>query len=83
MGACACRNVVVIADGGHQGTGLIIAHRRAPGAELVGVETGRQQVPPQVRARVEHVFARMKTWKILRTTAYAATDTLADLAHTH
>lgn len=32
--AHACRDAVVIADGGHQGTGLIIPHRRSPGVEL-------------------------------------------------
>ncbi|MFJ8982792.1 transposase [Streptomyces sp. NPDC102282] len=57
----------VIADGGYQGTGLIIPHRR---------ERGQSELPPwkeehntshrQVRARVEHAFARMKSWKILR-----------------
>jgi hypothetical protein len=30
----ASRNAVVIADGGYQGTGLIIPHRRSPGVEL-------------------------------------------------
>ena len=30
------------------------------------LETGTQHSHEQVRARVEHVFARMKTWKILR-----------------
>ncbi|XYZ63580.1 transposase [Nocardia seriolae] len=32
--AHGCRNAVVIADGGYQGTGLIIPHRRSPGVEL-------------------------------------------------
>ncbi|MFD0375684.1 transposase, partial [Streptomyces sp. NPDC127112] len=31
-----------------------------------GLESGHNKSHKQVRARVEHVFARMKTWKILR-----------------
>ena len=45
-------------DGGYPGTGLIIPHRRPKGGKLSGWQA--------VRARVEHVFARMKNWKILR-----------------
>ncbi|MFJ8141204.1 transposase [Streptomyces sp. NPDC096013] len=57
----------VIADGGYRGTGLVIPHRR---------EKDQSELPPRkeehnasqckVRARVEHAFARMETWKILR-----------------
>ncbi|SED67028.1 transposase [Streptomyces sp. Ag109_O5-10] len=55
------------ADGGYQGTGLVIPHRRAKGqAELPGWKEEHNRSHKQVRARVEHVFARMKTWKILR-----------------
>ncbi len=45
--AHACRNAVVIADGGYQRTGLIIPHRRSPGCRAAGMETGPQQVTPQ------------------------------------
>ncbi|WP_331724205.1 transposase (plasmid) [Streptomyces longwoodensis] len=63
----AVRCTTVIADGGYRGTGLVIPHRR---------ERGQTELPPwkeehnashrKVRARVEHTFARMKSWKILR-----------------
>ena len=57
----------VIADGGYQGTGLLIPHRRRPGqAELPGWKEQHNADHRKVRARVEHVFARMKNWKILR-----------------
>ncbi|MEW9515035.1 transposase [Streptomyces bacillaris] len=41
--------------------------RRQPGqAELPDWKEEHNKSHKQVRARVEHVFARMKTWKILR-----------------
>lgn len=47
-------------------TGLLIPHRRRPGqAHLPGWKQERN-APRKVRARVEHAFARMKNWKILR-----------------
>jgi hypothetical protein len=63
----AVRTTTTIADGGYQGTGLAIPHRRAKGqAELPDWKPEHNKSHKQVRARVEHVFARMKTWKILR-----------------
>lgn len=57
----------VITDGGYPGTGLVIPHRRERGqTELPGWKEEHNRSHKQVRARVEHVFARMKTWKILR-----------------
>ncbi|CAL9452278.1 IS5 family transposase IS112 [Streptomyces sp. enrichment culture] len=57
----------VIADGGYRGTGLVIPHRRQPGqAELPAWKEEHNTSHRKVRARVEHAFARMKTWKILR-----------------
>ncbi|WP_327436504.1 transposase (plasmid) [Streptomyces sp. NBC_01201] len=57
----------VIADGGYRGTGLIIPHRREHGqSELPAWKQEHNASHRQVRARVEHAFARMKTWKILR-----------------
>ncbi len=57
----------VIADGGHRGTGLVIPHRREPGqAELPAWKEEHNTSHRKVWARVEHVFARMKCWKILR-----------------
>ncbi|AJF70401.1 transposase (plasmid) [Streptomyces vietnamensis] len=63
----AVGNTVTIADGGYPGTGLVIPHRRQRGqAELPAWKGEHNKSHKQVRARVEHVFARMKTWKILR-----------------
>ncbi|WP_411107704.1 transposase [Streptomyces sp. cmx-4-9] len=63
----AVGNTTTIADGGYQGTGLLIPHRKAKGqAELPDWKKEHNRSHKQVRARVEHVFARMKTWKILR-----------------
>lgn len=60
-------NTTVIADGGYRGTGLIIPHRREPGqTELRAWKEAHNTSHRKVRARVEHTFARMKTWKILR-----------------
>ncbi|MFD3463189.1 transposase [Nocardia fluminea] len=90
--AHACRNAVVIADGGYQGTGLIIPHRRSPGVELPEWKQAHNKSHRKVHTRVEHAFARMKTWKVLRDcrlrgdgvgVAMAGVATLANLAHAH
>lgn len=63
----AVGRTTVIADGGYQGTGLLIPHRRQPGQDqLPAWKEESNASHRQVRARVEHVFARMKNWKILR-----------------
>ncbi|WP_369192198.1 transposase [Streptomyces sp. R08] len=63
----AVGRTVTIADGGYRGTGLVIPHRRDPGqASLPAWKEAHNHSHKQVRARVEHVFARMKHWKILR-----------------
>lgn len=63
----AVGNAAVIADGGYRGTGLVIPHRRDPGqSELPAWKQEHHASHRMVRARVEHAFARMKTWKILR-----------------
>ncbi|MEU9993696.1 transposase [Streptomyces sp. NPDC048045] len=57
----------VIADGGYRGTGLVIPHRRERGqTELPAWKEEHNASHRKVRARVEHAFARMKSWKILR-----------------
>ncbi|MEU6158835.1 transposase [Streptomyces sp. NPDC047130] len=57
----------VIADGGHRGTGLTIPHyRRHKGDELPTWKEQHNASHRKGRARVEHTFARMKSWKILR-----------------
>ncbi|MFF2132248.1 transposase family protein [Streptomyces olivochromogenes] len=55
-----------MADGGYPGTGLVMPHRRRKNEELPAWKEEHNRSHKQVRARVEHVFARMKTWKILR-----------------
>ncbi len=63
----AVGKTLVIADGGYPGTGLVIPHRRERGqTELPDWKEEHNRSHKQVRARVEHVFGRMKTWKILR-----------------
>ncbi|OEV14268.1 transposase, partial [Streptomyces nanshensis] len=63
----AVGRTTVIADGGYRGTGLVIPHRREHGqSELEAWKEEHNTSHRRVRARVEHAFARMKTWKILR-----------------
>ncbi|MGW6924813.1 transposase [Streptomyces sp. NPDC054950] len=63
----AVGKATVIADGGYRGTGLVIPHRRERGqTELPAWKEEHNASHRKVRARVEHVFARMKGWKILR-----------------
>ncbi|MFG2127081.1 transposase [Streptomyces sp. NPDC048751] len=56
----------VIADGAYLGTGLIVPHRRRAGRPLLRGQEEDNAEHRRVRARVEHTFARMKHWKILR-----------------
>jgi DDE superfamily endonuclease/Helix-turn-helix of DDE superfamily endonuclease len=57
----------VMADGGYQGTGLIIPFRaRRDGRPLPGWQERSNAEHRRIRARIEHTFARMKCWKILR-----------------
>ncbi|MER7394015.1 transposase [Streptomyces sp. NPDC000151] len=63
----AVGTTTTIADGGYPGTGLVMPHRRAEGqVELPGWKREHNRSHKRVRARVEHAFARMKGWKILR-----------------
>ncbi|MEU2572400.1 transposase [Streptomyces anulatus] len=62
----AVGKTLTIADGGYPGTGLVMPHRRREGEELPDWKQAHNKSHKQVRARVEHAFARMKTWKILR-----------------
>ncbi|MFD0396215.1 transposase [Streptomyces nogalater] len=57
----------MIADGGYRGTGLTIPHyRRHKNEELSAWKEKHNASHRKVRARVEHTFAHMKSWKILR-----------------
>jgi hypothetical protein len=62
----AVGNTTTIADGGYPGTDLVMPHRRRKGEELPAWKQAHNKSHKQVRARVEHAFARMKSWKILR-----------------
>ncbi|MGX1032656.1 hypothetical protein RKD38_007337 [Streptomyces ambofaciens] len=63
----AVGKTLTIVDGGYPGTGLVIPHRRERGqSELPDWKEEHNKSRKQVRTRVEHVSARMKTWKILR-----------------
>ncbi|UQI45957.1 transposase [Streptomyces sp. HU2014] len=63
----AVGRTTTIADGGYRGTGLVIPlYRRHGEDELPAWKEEHNASHRKVRARVEHVFARMKNWKILR-----------------
>jgi DDE superfamily endonuclease len=57
---------MTIADGGYQGTGLVIPHLRDRGSGLPAWKEEHNRSHTRVRARVEHTFTRMKGWKVLR-----------------
>ncbi len=63
----AVGKTATIAEGGYRETGLVIPHhRRSADEELPDWKQAHNKSHKQVRARVEHAFARMKTWKVLR-----------------
>ncbi|MEU1050189.1 transposase [Streptomyces sp. NPDC005897] len=62
----AVGDTTTIADGGYPGTELVMPHRRPVGEELADWKQEHNRSHKQVRARVEHAFAHLKTWKILR-----------------
>lgn len=63
----ACQGVPTLADGGYQGTGLFVPHRRRRGQTHLSVEQeAGNKVHREARARVEHALSRLKNWKILR-----------------
>ncbi|MFF0970571.1 transposase, partial [Streptomyces sp. NPDC003283] len=55
----AVGKTLTIADGGYPGTGLVMPHRRRKGKNLPGWKQEHNTSHRQVRARVEHVFARI------------------------
>jgi hypothetical protein len=62
----AVGNTTAIADGGYPGTGIVMPHRRRKGEGLPERSQAHNTFHKQLRAHVEHGFARMKTRKILR-----------------
>lgn len=70
----------VMADGGYQGTGVIMPYRKRPdGQPLPEWQEELNTTHRTIRARVEHTLAGLKCWKILRDYRRAA-STLADTA---
>lgn len=70
----------MIADGDYRGTVLLVPHRRERGqAELPAWKEEHNGSHRKVRARVQHVFARMKSWKIHRDCPAAAAARLVGL----
>jgi hypothetical protein len=62
-----CRGAPTIADGGYQGTGLLIPHRKRRGqTHLSPRQEGGNAAHRRARARVERALSRLKNWKILR-----------------
>lgn len=61
-----CQGVTVLGDGAYINTGLVVPHRKRPGRPLLTGEEADNAEHRRVRARVEHTFARMKNYKILR-----------------
>jgi DDE superfamily endonuclease len=74
----------VMADGGYQGNAAVVMPYRKPrdGSELPNWKEDLNATHRTIRARVEHVLARMKNFKILRDYRRAA-YTLADIATLH
>jgi hypothetical protein len=63
----AADHATVLADGGYQGTGLLMPHRRKAGQDRLSAwQEANNTAHRKVRARIEHTFAAMKCWKILR-----------------
>ncbi|MER6441047.1 transposase family protein [Streptomyces sp. NPDC001185] len=61
-----CEGMTVLGDGAYINTGLVVPHRKRPGRALLPGEEADNAEHRRVRARVEHAFARMKHYKILR-----------------
>ena len=64
-----CAGAAVMADGGYQGNREVIMpyrKRRPTDPDLPGWKQESNRMHRRVRARVEHAFAHMKSWNILR-----------------
>jgi hypothetical protein len=78
----------VMADGGCQGNPEVVMPYRKPrdGSELPDWKEDLNATHRKVRARAEHVLARMKNFKILRDYRRAAgtlADTVSGIVHLH
>ncbi|MFC9398575.1 transposase family protein [Streptomyces sp. NPDC057027] len=61
-----CEGMTVPAEGTHIGSGLAAPHRKRPGRALLPGEEAGGTEHRQFRGRVEHAFARVKHYKVLR-----------------
>ncbi|MFJ2774309.1 transposase family protein [Streptomyces sp. NPDC087300] len=61
-----CEGVTVLGDGAYFDTGLVVPHRKRQRRPLLPGEEADNAEHRRVRTRVEHAFARMKNYKILR-----------------
>jgi hypothetical protein len=76
----------VVADGGYRGNPEVIIPYRQPadGSELPAWKQRLNAEHRTIRARIEHTFARMKCWKVLRDYRRAAhTLAASGIAHLH
>ncbi|CAL9669244.1 IS5 family transposase IS1373 [Streptomyces sp. enrichment culture] len=62
----AVKNAPVLGDGGCRGTPALIPHWPRKDRPLTSAQQADNTLHRRVRARVEHAFSRMKTYKILR-----------------
>lgn len=63
----ATRTATVIADGGYPGTRAVIPHRRiAKDEPLIDWKEAHNASHRHIRAQIEHTFAKMKCWNVLR-----------------
>ncbi len=75
----------VMADGGYQGTGVIMPCRKRPdGQSLPEWQEELNTTHRTIRTRMEHTLAGLKCWKILpdyRRAASTLADTASGIAH--
>jgi hypothetical protein len=83
----ATRTATVIGDGGYQGTRVHVPHRRKQkDVPLAEWKESHNASHRHVRARIEHTFAAMKTWKVLRDCRLrgsGAAEAMAGIARLH
>ncbi len=72
----AADETTTITDNSHDGTRPATPHHRRTGEELLDWQQAHNKSRKQVRARVEHAFARMKTCSSSATAAFAATESV-------
>ncbi|MFC4508073.1 MULTISPECIES: transposase family protein [Streptomyces] len=61
-----CEDITGLGDGAYVNTSICAPHRRRPGRPLPAGEEAGSTAHRQIRAWVEHAFARVRNFKILR-----------------